>query len=154
MSETTTSLSKLFLGLQSLESSAFPKKCPKCGTVFISLLDMICLTDKSLQSSGLVESIGESSQPIVGLFRNCACGATLFVFCRDRRDTSADGLRRRETFGQLLQQYQDSGLDYELVRRELIKVVNGEGSELLQDFSNPDVPEEKRNRARSLLTKH
>jgi hypothetical protein len=94
MSDTRTSLSRLYEGLNALETSAFPKKCPKCGNVYISLLDLICLTGKSLESSGLVESTGETSSSIVGLFRNCVCGATLFVFCRDRRDASPEGVRR------------------------------------------------------------
>jgi hypothetical protein len=40
------------------------------------------------------------------------------------------------------------------VRAELIKVVNGEGSDILRDFSDPDCPPDRRDRARSLLTKH
>jgi hypothetical protein len=154
MSEAIYSLSRLYEGLQSLETAAFPKQCPKCGHVFISLLDLICLSDKSLNSSGLVGSEGVGAAPIVGLYRNCVCGETLFVFCRDRRDVSPEGIRRRETFAQLLEQYRNSGLDRDLVRKELLRVMHGEGSELLRDFSDPEAPADRRERARSLLRQH
>lgn len=146
-------LSDLYRGLRSLEDHSFPKKCPKCGNVFISLTDFLCLTDKTMHSTGLLQSNDDRNSPIVGLFRNCTCGSVLFIFCKDRRDTSDEGQRRRETFGHLFKKLKDAGVDADLARQELLKVVRGEESDLLRELTNPDATAESKARVRSLLTK-
>lgn len=67
-------LSDLYRGLRSLEDHSFPKKCPKCGNVFISLTDFLCLTDKTMHSTGLLQSNDDRNSPIVG-----ACFGTALV---------------------------------------------------------------------------
>ena len=127
-------LSDLYKVLQPFEEHSFPKECPKCGKVYVSLLDLICQSYNTVRSSGLAVVKGEETKPIIGLFRNCTCGTTLFVFCKNRRDVSEQGIRRRETFDQLLKMFEAAGVDALVARQELLKILRGEESELLRQY--------------------
>lgn len=127
-------LSDLYKGLQTLEELSFPKKCNKCGKIYVSLLDLVCQTIELTRSSGLILADDEENQSVIGLFRNCTCGTTLFVFCKNRRDVSEQGIRRRETFDQLLKMFEAAGVDALVARQELLKILRGEESELLRQY--------------------
>ena len=127
-------LSELYKGLQTLEELSFPKTCAKCGKVYVSLLDLVCQTVNLMRYSGLIVADEEEKQPVIGLYRNCTCGTTLFVFCKNRRDVSEQGIQRRETFDQLLKMFKAAGLDLPIAREELLKIVRGEESELLRKY--------------------
>ena len=76
--------------------TAFPKRCAKCSTVFESFEDFFYRTEEI--TSGTV------TYPILGqdfyMHRNCLspCDTTLIVVFEDRRDETAEGMRRRELF--------------------------------------------------------
>ena len=57
--------------------------------------------------------------------------------CRDRRDTSELGLRRREKFGQLHELLKNSGMDANIARQELLRVMRGESSDILHNLGVP-----------------
>ena len=52
-------------------------------------------------------------------------------FFNDRRDVSNDGLKRREFFEQLMRMLTESKIAHAVARRELLKVVKGENSTVL-----------------------
>ena len=95
-----TLINELYTGLKFMRASAFPKKCPACGKVFETADDFISQTQSLSGKSGLKQSL-DDDKVLVEFFRNCICGSTMMEECRDRRDTSELGLRRREKFGQL-----------------------------------------------------
>ena len=84
--------------------------------------------------SGLKHGLGDEGESVVQLFRNCVCGSTLMDFFSDRRDTSERGLKRRETFGKILQLLEQKGLDAATARRELLSVMRGQPSKILERF--------------------
>lgn len=122
-----------YLGLKSLSEQAFPKRCPRCGRIFESAAEFIRSTQTvRTGSSGLKSARDDSDRPLVELFRNCPCGSTLMDRFDDRRDLSDPGLRRRKLFGQLLKVLEDRGMDTELARVELLKLLRGEHSPVLE----------------------
>lgn len=131
-------LELLYQGLQALSDSAFPKKCANCGLIYETMDDFLSQTKEISQKSGLKQSYDDDDSTIVELYRNCVCGSTLMDFCSDRRDTSASGLQRREKFSSLIEHLGKAGIDTGTARTELLKVMNGEISELLKNIKPPE----------------
>src|SRR3990167_11252413 len=98
-----------FDGLSVRDANIFPKKCPKCGVTFSDLSEFIAGTQELPHSNGLKDY--RLDEPVVYVFRNCACASTLTVACVNRRDLSADGDRRRKQFEVLVEWLQSKGLD-------------------------------------------
>ena len=134
---TETLITELYCGLQFMRASAFPKKCPTCGKVYESADDFFIQTQSLRGRSGLKHSLDEDDKSLVELFRNCICGSTMMEECRDRRDTSEMGLRRRDKFGQLLELLKNSGMDARIAREELLRVMRGENSDILHNLGVP-----------------
>lgn len=120
----------LFRGLSALYNSSFPKKCPNCQHIYHSAEEYVESTQEIRGKSGLKASEDDDGTPIVELFRNCHCGSTLLDFFQDRRDTS----EQRELFGQLLDQIFETGIERNTARNELLKIMNGQKSELLEEL--------------------
>jgi hypothetical protein len=139
MAEATEWQNELYQGLQALADSSFPKQCNNCGQVFETAEDFIRNTKKlQPETSGLKQSYDDDDSVIVELYRNCECGSTLLDFFTDRRDISSQGLERRRKFGELLGKLTESGLSEVIARVELIKVLRGEVSDILQDMVLPE----------------
>lgn len=115
----TQALDGLYEGLQAIWNTEFPKTCPKCGKIYTSIEDYFSRTEPLSSSTGLMEIETPDHDEQVGLFRNCPCGSTLMAFCRDRRDDSEDGERRRVLFDQVLERLTESGLPAEEARTRL-----------------------------------
>lgn len=130
---TELSLDTLYAGLNALAASAFPKKCANCGRTFEDAETFIAETEKIRPNiSGLKQSQYDDDSTIVELFRNCTCGSTLMDAFNDRRDLSEKGEKRRQRFEELMTYLADKqGLDKNLARNELLKVMRGESSEIL-----------------------
>jgi hypothetical protein len=123
---------ELYKGLQALSDLSFPKICNTCGKRYETVEEFLNQTESIRQSSGLKESLDDDDRVIVGLFRNCTCGSTLLDEFNNRRNLSKVGIKRREKFGELIDKISSKGIPYETARRELLKVMRGEGSELLK----------------------
>ena len=74
----------------------------------------------------------DEGNQIVELFRNCICGSTLMELYSDRRDGSVKGTRRRALFGKLMMILQGKGLAGSVARTELLNMMQGERSEILE----------------------
>jgi len=122
----------LFFGLQALVDTAFPKNCRNCGRVYETADDYARATNSIFGQSGFKASIDDDGSRVVELFRNCECGSTLMDSFRDRRDTSEAGQRRREKFGALALRLEDKGVPGEVARRELLQLMRGGGSALIE----------------------
>jgi hypothetical protein len=83
-------------------------------------------------SSGLAEFPAGKRSNVVGVFRNCKCGSTILIACRDRRDLSEAGEERRRNFDRVLDCLERMGIDREQARGELRRFMRGERSELLE----------------------
>lgn len=125
----------LFADLQALVNTAFPKKCSSCGRNFDTADDFVRQTDAIRGKSGLKSAVDDDGRPVVELFRNCPCGSTLMDAFRDRRDASEAGLRRRAKFGALIERLVARGVTPETARAELLKVLRGQGSTLLEEIT-------------------
>jgi hypothetical protein len=125
----------LFAGLTALAESAFPKYCKNCGRVFETAEQFLRETEQIDQKrSGLKQSWDDNDVTIVEVYRNCPCGSTLMDFFSDRRDLSPAGLVRREKFGKLMEQLVAHGWSRDLAHAELLKILRGEKSELIETF--------------------
>lgn len=126
--------SHLFKDLKALSESSFPKKCSSCGKVYESSEQFVRNTAGIAGRSGLKSSEGDCGDQIVELFRNCICGSTLMECFNDRRDLSQAGLNRRELFGRLIAMLEKKGLSAGQARTELLKLVLGEHSRVLEEM--------------------
>lgn len=123
---------ELYKGLQALTDLSFPKICNTCGKRYETVEEFIEQTEAIRQSSGLKEDLDDDDRVIVGLFRNCTCGSTLMDEFNNRRNLTKSGIARREKFGELLDKLTEKGVPADVARSELLKVMRGEGSELLK----------------------
>lgn len=124
---------ELFSGLRALADSSFPKRCACCGRVYASAEDFFRQTEKIRPGSrDLKPATEEDGTRILEVFRNCVCGSTLMEFFGDRRDASPAGEERRKRFGVLLGQLVERGVDGAVAKQELLKVVHGQRSELIE----------------------
>lgn len=110
-----------FAGLKPARDDIFPKKCAKCGTVYINFEDFLQKTDDLPESSGL-QYFGEG-QSITALFRNCTCRSTLIVSCESRRDESIQGIKHREIFEKILEMLKKVNPDAASCRNALLKLI-------------------------------
>ncbi len=122
----------IYKGLQTLSDLSFPKICNTCGKRYETVEEFIDQTEEIRKSSGLKEDLGDEDEAIVCLFRNCTCGSTLMDEFTDRRNLSKSGLARREKFGEVLDKLSKKGIPGDVARLELLKVMRGEGSEVLR----------------------
>jgi len=130
----------LFAGLKALAESAFPKHCRNCGHIFESAEQFLRETREiRAGQSGLKQSWDDSDAPIIELYRNCSCGSTLMDFFSDRRDLSQAGLQRREKFAKLVDQLIAHGWSREIARTELLKILRGEKSELIEKLKRKSI---------------
>lgn len=131
-------LRDFYSGLRELAESAFPKRCRNCGRTYRDAAEFVAATAPlAADKSGLKQSRDDDGRAIVELFRNCVCGSTLMDCFNDRRDFSEAGLRRRQRFGDLLVHLEGQGLDPAIARSELLKVLRGQGSEILRRYAAP-----------------
>jgi len=128
---------KFFAGLKSIVDSAFPKICPMCGKIYNNENDFINETTKLNNQTGLKQSYDDDDVIIVELYRNCSCGSTLMNFFGDRRDSSEAGEKRRVKIGELIEYLVSQGLEQDLARTELLKMIRGEISEVLKKIKFP-----------------
>jgi len=123
-----------YQGLKCLTDLSFPKICQTCGKTYNNAKEFIFRTESLRESSGLKQSKDYDGKHVVELFRNCSCKSTLLEAFHNRRDTSEQGIRRREKFGQLLDDLKELGWEVEVARRELIKVLRGKESIALKEL--------------------
>ena len=121
----------IYKGLQALSNSSFPKKCAMCGKRYETVDEYLLETQAIRQSSGLKESFDDDDNPTVEVFRNCVGGSTLMDVFNNRRDLSPVGLNRRKKFAELLDRLTNAGFSAETAREELLKIMRGESSQLL-----------------------
>jgi len=121
----------IYNGLQVLSNLSFPKQCSTCGKRYETVDDFVSQTEALRKSSGLKEDLDDDGRVIVELFRNCTCGSTLMDEFNNRRNLTPAGLNRRKKFSELLDRLVNKGFSAETAREELLKVMRGEGSKLL-----------------------
>lgn len=126
--------SHLFENLKALSETSFPKKCNSCGEVYETSEQFIQKTGDVYGTSGLKAGQGDCGGQIVELFRNCRCGSTLMECFNDRRDPGQAGLKRRELFGRLMAILEKKGLSAGQARAELLKLIHGEHSQILEQM--------------------
>lgn len=124
--------SEFYKDLRALEENTFPKNCPLCKKVYLSLDDFVLHTNNVMSSRGLIEATRVEDEAMVALFRNCSCGSTLMVECKDRRDISKRGVTARMAFGNLMAMLKKAGVSTDVARQELLTVVRGGESETLK----------------------
>ncbi|MEH6650956.1 MAG: hypothetical protein V7707_13090 [Motiliproteus sp.] len=127
MQTSSSTLSDVFSDLQSLSNSAFPKHCDSCNKQYDTLEQLIAETTQ--QGSGLKEVAGETPQ--VEVERVCSCNAFLVETFNDRRSSGATGDQRRMLFDRLFGLLTEGGMPERMAKKELLKVMKGQPSNLL-----------------------
>ena len=128
--------SELFSGLTELAATSFPKKCATCGKVYQNAEEFLEATEAVRQdTSGLKQSYDDDDSVIVELYRNCVCGSTMMDFFQNRRDDSDKGLVRRKKFAELMDKLVNAGIEKDVAREELLKVVRGHKSDLIDSVT-------------------
>mgnify|MGYP003624571415 CR=1 FL=1 len=129
MQTSAATLSEVFDGLQALSQAAFPKQCGSCGKEYVTLEQLVEGTTPQ-QGSGLKETLAGSS-PTVEMECECSCGCLLTERFSDRRSCEAVGSQRRNLFDRLLSLLTEGGMPVKMAKKELLKVMKGQSSELL-----------------------
>lgn len=128
----------LLAGLRELSESTFPKHCHNCGRVYETAADYVRQTRPVSEArSGLKAVRDDDGTVIVELFRNCECGSTLMDVFGDRRRNTPGSNAVRERFGRLLGYLEGRGIDRDLARAELLKVMRGGTSDVLRALAPP-----------------
>ncbi|WP_196139455.1 oxidoreductase [Aliikangiella sp. G2MR2-5] len=126
--------SELFFDLVTLEKNSFPKKCVTCGEIYNTVDEFISRTVDVHGKSGLKSSEDDDGEVVLELFRNCVCGSTLLDFFENRRDTSEQGLKRRNAFDRVMHDLVSKGLEEEVARKELKYYMKHGTSKILEQF--------------------
>ncbi len=129
---TTVVSDSLNEGLRAIIGTEFPRRCPECHVIYLTAEQFLKETATVERPVG--ESLSEGEAKQFGIERQCSCGAVISVFCTDRRDWSQAGIERRYLFGMLLDRMEEQGLDREVIRRELLEVLLGRSSQMLNDL--------------------
>lgn len=117
----------LFAGLHVLVEATFPKRCQTCGREYANAAEFLAATQQVRPDhTGLKQSLDDDGHPIVDVFRNCACGSTLLESFYNRRDLSEAGVKRRERFDDFLAKLVAAGVETDVARAELRKLMRGE----------------------------
>lgn len=125
-------------GLTALVESSFPKHCDSCDRLFETAEQFLLETGaKPGSMTGLEAADTKKGFSIVKAYRTCPCGAVLADAFSDRRDMSAKGVNRRNRFSSLVGFLEEKGIEPEIARWELLKVMRGEPSELLGKIKPP-----------------
>lgn len=136
----------LYQGLKAIWDTEFPKTCPKCGRVYSNFDEYLFDTYDLREESGLMGYEFEDTGKHVGLYRNCACGSTIMIFCMDRRDITPNGELRRKLFGEMLERLVKMGMGASSARSALLKSLRGSASEAqqlsLEEFARQTPPSE------------
>ncbi len=120
--------------LEADEGTSFPKKCARCGHIYLTLEEFLEDTESVSEGAGLAEFPIDEESRTVGVFRNCSCGSTLLVTCCDRRDMTDAGEERRRNFDKVLSCLVGLGVGREVGREELRRFMRGEKSTILEDL--------------------
>lgn len=122
-----------FKGLRAISDQSFPKECRNCGRVYASPDDFFKQTSDVMGKTGLKDAYDdEEDANIVEVFRNCECGSTLMDVFGDRRDMTEKGEKRRALFDKLLNHLIPRGIEREVARLEILKLMKGGKSQLLE----------------------
>ncbi|MBF0106069.1 MAG: hypothetical protein HQM16_12170 [Deltaproteobacteria bacterium] len=114
----TTPTENTYKGLVPLKENTFPKQCLSCHKQYTDLANFIANTEAvDKRASGLFDPGPKVSIPSVHLYRNCACGSTLMVICKDRRDKSEPGRKKRYLMESELITKIESILDLEINKK-------------------------------------
>lgn len=96
-------------GLSVRTTDVFPLTCVRCQRRFTEINDFVARTTPIFHSSGLMEREDPATGTFVLLLRNCLCGTSLALRCKDRRDRSDQGRERRDRFDHLVGLLTQSG---------------------------------------------
>jgi hypothetical protein len=135
---------KWFDGLKSLNKSDFPKRCACCGRIYQSEEEYFKETSSiRIEKPGIKATQDEVEGLFVELYRNCVCGSTLLAFFSDRRSQTDVGFRRRKLFDELVDYIVRTGVEPGMARIELLRVIHGEQSKMLEYWHENLLEEEK-----------
>jgi hypothetical protein len=124
MDDALTSSPAPYAGLAVRSTDIFPLTCARCQRRFTDINDFVSRTTPIFHSSGLMEREDAASGVFVLLLRNCLCGTSLALRCRDRRDQSADGRLRRNRFNTLVGLLVEVGVDADKAQAEVRRLLH------------------------------
>jgi len=128
----TNEFDDCFKGLTAMFESSFPRKCSCCGKTYATAEIFLAETHNMPSGrSSLKEALEGDGTAIVEVFRNCVCGSTLMDEFNSRRDDSSKGKAKRATFDKLVSILNKQQISKELARGEVLKILHGEQSEVL-----------------------
>lgn len=124
MDETLASIPEPYAGLQVHSADLFPYSCTKCQRRFTDLPDFISRTTPIFHSTGLMERSDPAAGTVVLLLRNCLCGTSLALRCRDRRNPSENGQLRRRRFNTLVGLLVEVGVEPEHAQADIRRLLH------------------------------
>jgi len=113
-----------YAGLQVRSADLFPLTCSRCQRRFLDIHDFIARTTPIFHSSGLMEREDPSTGTFVLLMRNCLCGTSLALNCRDRRNRTDQGVLRRKRYDTLVSLLVEVGVEGDEARAEVRRLLH------------------------------
>ena len=118
--------------LECHDRERFPKKCGNCGRAYTDMRSFLSQTSSLPGNQDLIDYAVKI--PTLVLYRNCVCHSTMIVHCKNRRDTSAEGLRRRAIFDILTVLLNKDGFPSDLSRFALLELLYGFPNMQIENF--------------------
>jgi hypothetical protein len=119
------------MGLTAFTENSFPKKCEQCSKIYVTRKDL--LRETSSGFNGHTNASNEAHDIDMG--SNCSCGSKLVSVPIAFRTSFTTERSRREKFGVMLESLVKHGIEVKTARAELIMLLSGKPSKLIQDFA-------------------
>lgn len=128
------------MGLTAFTENSFPKKCESCNKIYVTRKDLLRETGYASDShqdepSTKTNSNTQDLPHDIEMCCNCSCGAKLVCVPIAFRTPFNTERSRREKFGVMLKSLIKHGIEEETARAELITLLSGKPSKLIQDFA-------------------
>lgn len=133
------------MGLTAFTENSFPKKCERCSKIYVTRKDLLRETGYASNShqnepstkanSTKANSKSQDLPHDIEMCCNCSCGAKLVCVPIAFRTPFNTERSRREKFGVMLESLVKHGIEEKTARAELITLLSGKPSKLIQDFA-------------------
>ncbi len=134
------------------EGFEFPVQCPSCHRSYVSADDFVQRT--APPGEEWTDAGGEMSNRNQRIVRKCVCNSLIVLPPVKRRDSSADGVRRRDAFADLLTVLRKSGMARDEARTKLLLTVKMWRNELSDEprRENSEASQQRRKLFDEVLT--
>lgn len=128
-------------GLAAFSADSFPKKCEVCNKIYMKREDFLRDVQRGIDEQHNVKNDVNNKRNArypsqeIELCCNCTCGSRLVCVTVDFRTSFNTEERMRDKFGYMLDSLEVHGIERDVARKELFKLIAGQPSKLIHDLA-------------------